>query len=1671
MLFIIYFFLFALISCSDIYIKDNANNTKNNGESKRKLENEDYRDINILFDLREIIDHYDSIKYSLSDNIKEVDLLINFLKTFNTTLKKIIKIKKDNKNNIRVSDGALNILNTNGFNLSANLKNELFDYDLVIFVKVETSQNKFDDLNIVQYDEDDKRPIVGFIKYYTDFGFPITKEKHKIQMLNIFFLHQTTHILGFMYSILKINGLLKLTEKEIGRKKKSKKNVIVEEKTIEIAKKYFNCNTIEYIELDDNSVEGKELIHWEGRILLGDYMTSEIYYPEQVISEFTIAVLEGLGWYKINNFTGGLMKFGKNKGCNFLELDCAYSDDSINPKNRVLNSNFLNEFCNSDSFGTCSFGRQSRGYCYTSNNGKSEARNNGFIRDNWLTYGKNNVEFCPVSFETSNSKNNYYKGSCFIGNSDYGEELENIYEPYNDFSDIFEESIGNTSFCAYSSVLNKMKRDKSIANYYFKIIRPTCYSMSCSEKSLTIQINAEYIVCPREGGIIHIGGNDTDYTVYEGYLFCPDYNSICTGKFLCNNIIDCIEKKSGPKDSIYDYSDYNKTIFFDDVRTDNNEEGSIKSDDVVFGYELSENGKCPKDCIQCKENKQCILCRNLNDTYPYSFYVGTKENDEKPINCSKSQPERAYFIKKYNHIYYFNCIENCFECTDGIKCDKCLPTHKLNYSQIECIERIKHCIKYNESYNYTDNETNGGGIGYIECSQCDIDNKYFCVNMNKNICELVEDYNNITYYRMEDENNKYSCIQKCNDTYPHCLECVKNTCRICEPEYFVNNTGHCQERIPHCSKYNGSFIVKDNITNGGGNSYPLCENCNNEKYYFCINMTKNSCDFISLENQEYYYNEETRKYSCKKRCNETYPYCEKCNINNCSECIVNFTKNGSCYPTIDNCIDYNIHKNVSPDYADCKTCNETGNYYCINNNRAFCQEVINNDSYFRLDDDSYSCIQKCEEKFKDCIKCNKDKCIKCKENFILSNINNSICLPIIAPASDDSCKALINDYNKDINEIELEDFIDYFFTNSLKYPHHVHHFVGNNYTVTLFIHSQCTEDLLNQGYFKIDSSQLYEEVRNISKIETNEYLFSIFVTYNFQNYFTFFDVYTRHIEIIDNCTNCLDIHYTITNRYKNKISLVLGSAFANLVESEKLNIFSENSDIFSDFCQNVTIKRIDIPYSERMKLLYLKDYLTQIACTSNNCNLTEINTDESTSICQCPVGNKFEEIKSPILEFKNYQDSNSEDKISIIDTFGIIKCMKIGFNSKNIFANGGFFMTGIAIVAEVVFYIWYGICCKVINYGKQKVSNPPPKVKNRLFLINEWQQNNANKIIIEQGDDEQKLIQSRDEEEDGNVLEEDVTFSAKLNNSSFSIDTELAIFNNNDLKKKNKDKKGRKVLVLLPEKRNKNKHKIDDEKLKNMSENDYLTVEQAKMYDKRSFCQIYWAVLSIKQHIINFFSGINCCKITESYIPLPIKLIRSLFMIILALLVNILFLTQNYFLKKYKYFNQNYKILANKNDEFVVTPEEVNEDNIPTRKLISYAISNGFLYAVIDFAILLVIQFLLGIIFLRLRNKLLELVQIKDINKLDDLASKTRIKYIIFFILTLCLLVVFLLTFVGFGGAYGGGFIDYLIPGIIALLFLEIFPFLWSLIIALLRYTANKNGSKCPFEFSQFFMF
>lgn len=1619
-----------------IDFKEEIINYKNH--SKRNLEEYDY--IRIYIDTKQLeydINRDSKIKYIIPYLKEGINKAIEIIS-------KIIKVRRL-ENGVDLSDISANSdsyeINI-GEGFSEAFRNEsLFsgknDYDLIIFTRQIsiTELDKFAQPNISRTDPSG-RPILGTILFNIIYALKEDNEI-KTEIYTAIFLHEIIHILGFMenhfhyfpdYENLFINQNIQRPNNIIKEKK-----IYKSQKIRELAKKYFG-DDIQGLELENtNDMEDIGYSHWEGRILLGDIMTSNIYFQDLVISDFTLTLLEETGWYKIDKFTGGLMRFGKHKGLSFFQDDCLINDNIIKP-------NFNNEFC-SQPYGTCSSGRLSKGICNTTTNYRiiPEYERNGI--SNSLN-GEKFIDFCPVSssmiyddkmlISKCNSENKKYY-SLLFDNVNF-ESISN--------SNIFLEKYGSSSFCVLSSVL-----EKNDSNMLYKgLVRPTCYSMICSEKSLTIELNNEFIVCPREGGMIKIGRDDnSDYTHYKGYIFCPDYNLICTGKNICNNIFDCINKKSESKTPNYNYQIENvPNSITDDIRNDT----QLNKLSSIEGYELSiENTTCPVNCSHCISHKRCILCRNFNNDMHHSYYIGEKDDGESPINCSEFKPNGGYYntTKYINHIHYFRCVDNCDKCTNSSQCEQCFPQYKLNSSH-KCIDRIEHCIKYNESTPFIDSTTNNNGIGYKECEQCDNSKNYFCVDMNKQACNLVADYSSKKYYNMEDI--PFSCIQKCSDKFRHCIECNRTSCKICEPQYIVNNrNGECEDRIPNCIEYNETYSIKD-PNNGGGTSFPFCKRCDNSNKYFCLDMNKTICQYVEDYDPNKYFKLEENDYSCIRNCSSEFPYCLKCTKTNCYECIINQTsKNGSCFPPISNCLEYEIREEGDYEYLDCSKCDQNNSYYCVNNRRNICEFVKSLENYYPIEDNKFSCLNKCEETFPECKICNRSFCFECNEDYVVSNKNKTKCLPNIKRPDDDICTVLIHDNDtniENIKELEFDYFIDFYFINTLPYTNYVDHFIYENFTVTMFINSECTEDLLKNGYFKIDSNELYEEMYKMAEIESNELLFSIFITYNHQNHYRFYNIYTQYLNEEKICPNCKEIPFTLTYKYINIINDIFGPSISSIIESEKIDIFSKDSDIFTDLCRNLTIEGIDMPLKERYFYLYLNDYTTQIVCNGLNCELEEIRSEESISVCKCKMGNKFEDILDPILEFNNYKDENNISSSSYFDSFKIIKCAKNGFNKKNILNNAGFYITLISIILVIACFIVYCIWSKTIILPKG--GNPPKKIKHRILLYSDWDKIEFNKsnysssnIILDND-----LVQSRDED-DGNIIEEDLTFSHKFDNSSsFSINTEIGIKRDitNNKTKTFSEKKTQKILVLLSNKK-KGKKRSDKKSDISSQEHEFIPTDEAIKRTKNvNFCKIYWFVLSLKQHIINFFSNIKCCKITESFIPLPIRFMRSLFMINLSFLINILFLNQNYFSKKFKYFNEKYKLITIKTDEYILESNEMT--NISSNELWTYAFQHTIINAIIVFLILLIAQFIIGIIFFSLRNSVSEVIKKNDLNEIKTLITKTKIKYIIFFILSLALLVLFLFTFIGFGGAYGGAYIDYLAPGFIAILFLEIFPFIWD---------------------------
>ena len=202
------------------------------------------------------------------------------------------------------------------------------DIDLIIFGRFDNKMAEWVLASAAPsyVDNENSRPIVGVVNINTNI---IYSQLNSDYALTSTLLHEFIHILGFFkdnfqYVYDNINMFSKLDENGIFR------HYINSPKVLEVAKKYFNCSTIDGVELEEYGGEGTASSHWEARILLGELMNGFTYHEEEVLSEFILALLEDTGFYKANYYTGGLMRFGKGKGCDFVNQKCVNSQQ-INP--------------------------------------------------------------------------------------------------------------------------------------------------------------------------------------------------------------------------------------------------------------------------------------------------------------------------------------------------------------------------------------------------------------------------------------------------------------------------------------------------------------------------------------------------------------------------------------------------------------------------------------------------------------------------------------------------------------------------------------------------------------------------------------------------------------------------------------------------------------------------------------------------------------------------------------------------------------------------------------------------------------------------------------------------------------------------------------------------------------------------------------------------------------------------------------------------------------------------------------------------------------------------------------------------------------------------------------------------------------------------------------------
>ena len=457
-------------------------------DDDRRLDNEDeFKDFNIYLDLINIKN--DIVKFNLQEY---ESLFIESLNKAVETLENLLKVKKlkyaykftdQQIENILIPDWNKTLIGDNAIGNTKEL-----GIDLFIFGRFD---DEMDELTLATagaryMDRDTNQPIVGVVNINTRVNYAKIKSKEYFQSIII---HEFTHILGFTNNYFEDFHFIfnKTDEFNVVR------YYINSPKVLEVAKKYFDCQDIDGVELEESGGSGTVASHWEARILLGDYMNGVVYPEEQAISEFTLALLEDLGYYKANYYTGGLMRYGKHKGCDFIKNRCVDSNHEINPK-------FENEFYDSIyspdlKDASCTSGRQSRTYFAW------------WLYSNLPSYyqyfpdprygGFSPADYCPVPMALSDeSQDAYYTGHCSLkGNGGYGTGIAyrvnetkhngthilRTTKSYNytseSLSDITGEINSDHSFCYQSSLI------RNDFNFSSDIVRAICYESFCSERS------------------------------------------------------------------------------------------------------------------------------------------------------------------------------------------------------------------------------------------------------------------------------------------------------------------------------------------------------------------------------------------------------------------------------------------------------------------------------------------------------------------------------------------------------------------------------------------------------------------------------------------------------------------------------------------------------------------------------------------------------------------------------------------------------------------------------------------------------------------------------------------------------------------------------------------------------------------------------------------------------------------------------------------------------------------------------------------------------------------------------------------------------------------------------------------------------------------------------------
>ena len=689
--------------------------------------------------------------------------------------------------------------------------------------------------------------------------------------------------------------------------------------------------------------------------------------------------------------------------------------------------------------------------------------------------------------------------------------------------------------------------------------------------------------------------------------------------------------------------------------------------------------------------------------------------------------------------------------------------------------------------------------------------------------------------------NKNTCITSCKGqgyNYEYLNICYNNCPKYTHAIHSNNNKALiCLDKKPE-----GYYLDTDEFYKKCYESCKLCDKKGSELEHNCIICKK---DYYSFDDsfyknncyqkcQYYYYYDNKHKYHCIDSCSTIHYKL----IVNTNKCINNCEKDSKfkyeynkicyeeCYKGINSekegiCFDKNIFQYIN-----------TTNMEIIGKNEEIYQRIIDKGL------PNYD-ISKGEEMI-----------IKGKENFYFSVTNSKNDLE------------LLNEKNTNSNKFSVIDL------------------------------GKCEELLKN--YYHINKNTLlliikFEKITNISSERTFQY-----------------EIYNPNTKLKLNLSICSNTTIDIYT------PVILSEKLQNLYEELKnmgYDLFDINNPFYQDICTSYTSSdETDVPLLDRINNYYNNN---ETVCQSN-CKFSNYLMKSQHMKCQCDTMNSEIDIQKPSklnpkLIYKSFYS------VLKYSNYKVLFCYKLAFSINSVTINFGSIITIVLFLIFTIFVIIYIAKGKnQINlnikeaYKKNLEKNNTMKIqknnnnKNQIFnkngALNDKVKkfNNFNNNLINNRNDNLVIRKIKDKkifQRFNHKLPQNKIIQ-KLNNKEFISNKIINKFNNKVVfvNRKGKNNNYNSEFEKIKGNNNINRKilKINQTYSKQNKVFDYCELNNleyfdAKKYDKRTFCPIYWSLLKREHPFIFTFITKDDYNITMA------KYSRFIFLLCTDMAMNVFF--------------------------------------------------------------------------------------------------------------------------------------------------------------------------------------